>query len=69
MPSEVSLADRGVLLLDALPEFRRHVLEVLRQPLSRRVSYEYHFAGVLDLNTFTEFTLRVMAVRDSSRGR
>jgi magnesium chelatase family protein len=59
-PGEVSLAHRGVLFMDELPEFRRHVLEALRQPMEdgfvhlgrsrQSISYPARFMLVAAMN-------------------
>jgi len=54
-PGEITLAHHGVLFLDELPEFSRHVLEALREPLSNgsisiaRASGTLHFPARLQL--------------------
>ena len=59
-PGEMSLAHNGVLFLDELPEFKRHVLEVLREPLetgrvhlsraARQVEFPANFQLVAAMN-------------------
>lgn len=59
-PGEISLAHRGVMFLDELPEFDRRVLEVLREPLesgsitisraARQAEFPAHFQLIAAMN-------------------
>jgi magnesium chelatase family protein len=58
-PGEGSLAHHGIFLPHERPEFRRHILEVLCQPLEKSIT-PYHLPHVLDL-----MPLAVLAERRS----
>jgi magnesium chelatase family protein len=54
-PGEISLAHQGVLFLDELPEYSRHVLEAMREPLEAgrvlisRAQFQYEFPAKFQL--------------------
>ncbi len=64
-PGELSLAHHGVLFLDELPEFRKNVLEVLRQPLEHA---KITISRVMGTLTFTASVMLIGAMNSCPCG-